>query len=78
MPRPDVPQHLRRLLQTEKTYIMSLFEVNQGSGKFYCALKAPVTESYCALEHGGCYAYAEAHDPVDAIMAAREKLWGTL
>lgn len=78
MPRPAIQPHLQRLLKTERIFIVSLFETDRNSGKFFCALKAPCDDISGALDHDLLYTTGIACSPDDAVHVARSKLWGNL
>lgn len=76
MPRPQIENHLLRLLTSEATYIGSLFNIEKnGEGDYYCSLYAPGDSPGVVLSDGVLYAFAQGPTVEDAIHNARAKLW---
>lgn len=76
MPRPAIEPHLQTLLSRERTFIGSLFQINEkGTGLFFCSLYAPGDGPSVVLADGIVYGYAEGESPEDAIHAARDRMW---
>lgn len=77
MAAPPIQPHLRRLLKTERTVIVTLFRTIDRGGEpcYTCALKAPADSRSDTLDHGMIYALSCGNNPDDAVHAARQELW---